>query len=152
MRIKVNQLSFVLFTVIVCSCSPIKRLERFQKNHSYLFTAKLDTIHHHDTIDFVVPGEKINGAFHQSNLLDTISIKGDNISASAWQVGDTIYLEAEADTIEIFIPYYVEIPVTRYEIPPLPPDTWFDLLVKDVWFWIAVLVIIGIGVYYFKKS
>lgn len=108
----------VLLLITLFSCSPLKRLERLQKHHPYLFEAKIDTLKYVDTVKITIPGVHVDTAVHQSRLIDTVVIFKDNVKTVVWQVNDTVFVDTKVfDRDTVFI-YRKDIPVTRYHVEP----------------------------------
>lgn len=146
-----------LLIYCLCSCSPVNRLHRLQKNHSYLFELKMDTIHHYDTINVVVPGVYVDTFIKIEELrqIDTFYIEKDNLKAKLWLNGDVLLGKFGCDTVFVDVPYYVSIPYNKYEIPPAPDDPLWKRILKSEYFWLTLFWAIIIIVFYFlffKKS
>jgi len=145
-----------LLIYCLCACFPFKKLQRLQKNHSYLFELKMDTIHHYDTINVVVPGVYVDTFIKIEELrqIDTFIIEKDNLKAKLWLNGDLLLGKFGCDTVFVATPYYVEIPYNKFEIPPVPDDPWWILILQNVWIWYALfwVIIIFILYKYLKKS
>lgn len=154
---KIIWLSVITLMIIcLCSCSPVKRLQRLQKNHSYLFELKMDTIHHHDTIKVIVPGVYVDTFIKIEELreIDTFYIEKDNLKAKLWLNGDVLLGKFGCDTVFVDVPYYVSIPYNKYEIPPAPDDPLWKKILKSEYFWVILFwfVVIILLIYFFKKS
>lgn len=123
----------------ITSCSPLKRLERLEKRHPYLFEKITDTITITDTIRVTIPGTQIDTFVHYSRLIDTVIIEKNGIKTTVWQKGDTVFVNTKQDTIYISVPYTKKVPVKRYETYRRPRDSlrWLWVLIP-----ISALVII----------
>lgn len=126
-------LIIIIMLFLLISCSPSKRLIRLQKNHSYLFEHTMDTVKVLDTTEFVYPGVSLKEKYSESSFLKNIytprglqldkdllhiKIKGDPLT-------DTIYIEADVDTIKEFIIKEIEVPYKVYTpLPRAPTSFW----------------------------
>ena len=66
---------YILILSLFVSCSPQMRLHRLVTKHPEL--TKIDTIKIQDTV--IVPGPKLDTAFHSSVLKDTVTITKENL-------------------------------------------------------------------------
>jgi len=142
---KIVKVYIVVIAVIVTalSCTPQKRLNRLVALHPEL--VKNDTIHIVDTT--IIPEIRIDTAFHESLLKDTVIITKEKLTVKIHQVHDTVYLEAEnaADTviIEKFIPVE-KLQTTK----PTTTSSKLDDFLNKKWVWavfgvFCTFVIIG---------
>lgn len=113
-------LTFIEF--ILFSCTPLKRLERMERRHPYLFEQMADTITVTDTIEVVVPGRQIDTVFHYSRLIDTVTIEKDGLRTVIWMKNDTVSIRTSVDTVLIYVPYEKKVPVSKYKIYRRPRD------------------------------
>lgn len=83
------------------SCSPLRRLERFEKRHPYLFNREIDTLRVTDTV--TVPGVRSDTAVNLQNLHDTVTIIKDQLRVQVWydKDTDTVYISGECEPFEI---------------------------------------------------
>lgn len=137
--------TFILL-LFMNSCSPIKRLNRLQKRHPYLFEIAMDTVLVKDSFQVVIPGTEIDTAVTLVQLRDTVFISKDNLHVKAYYFRDTLFLTAKSDTIFKDVVREIKVPYNKYIYKPKPRDKlrWND--------WIQLLLIlIGIYLIFFKK-
>jgi len=100
-KFKIMQFIFCLFlaAISITSCTPQKRLTRLVALHPELTTT--DTIRIQDTT--IIPATRIDTAFHESKLNDTVIITKEKLIVKLHRVKDTVYVEAEreADTVVV---------------------------------------------------
>lgn len=89
---------FILL-LILTSCSPIKRLNRLQKNHPYLFTNIVDTVK--VPVNILVPKIEHDTVFKHVNSTDTVTLIKDRLTIRYFNNGDTVYLSGKCDTLTI---------------------------------------------------
>lgn len=96
------------------SCSPLRKLERFEKRHPYLFNREIDTLRITDTV--TVPGVKKDTAVSFQNLHDTVTIIKEQLRVKVWydKNTDTVYISGECEPVEII--RELKIPYTKNEI------------------------------------
>lgn len=105
-----------LTLVLLASCSPVKRLERLQNNHSYLFNRKLDTITVNDTILVTIPGIKIDTFFSILQLKkDTVFIEKNNLKTKLWMKNDTVFVDSGCDTVYQYVYREIKVPYVKNE-------------------------------------
>lgn len=139
-------LTAFLIILFLNSCSPVKRLNRLQKRHPYLFEIAMDTVLVKDSFQVVIPGTAIDTAVTLVQLRDTIYISKDNLHVKAYYLRDTLFFFAKSDTIFKDVFREIKVPFTKYVYTPKPRDKlrWND--------WIQLLLIaIGLYLIFFKK-
>jgi hypothetical protein len=90
--------AFILL-LILTSCSPIKRLNRLQKNHPYLFTNIVDTVK--VPVNILVPKIEHDTVFKHTYSKDTVTLIKDRLTIRYFNNGDTVYLSGKCDTLTI---------------------------------------------------
>jgi hypothetical protein len=110
MRSTKNILLIVSAAIFLFSCTPQKRLNRLIALHPELKTT--DTIRIQDTT--IIPATRIDTAFHESKLNDTVIITKEKLKLKLHRIHDTVYVEAEreADTVIVVKEVAVERVVT----------------------------------------
>lgn len=108
------------------SCDPIRRATNRHERlvHKFPHVHKNDTIILHDTIRIQIPKTEFDTVFLTSMLRDTITITKDRLKIKMYTVHDSIYLNAECDTITIEKIIERKIPIKYYEAKP----KWMDWL------------------------
>lgn len=113
-----NYKFILVFALFVASCSPIKRLERMQKRHPYLFTAQTDTLFINDTIPVIIPGTTIDTSVSVSSVeTDTAIFEKDGLTVKAWIKNDSLNISAENKEKTIPVVYQKKVPVKKYVLP-----------------------------------
>jgi uncharacterized protein YneF (UPF0154 family) len=119
-RIVIASIIVFLVIYILGSCSPQKRLNRLLDKHPEL--KETQTLVIRDTIRTTVPGSKGDTVVSLLNISDSVGFNCDSdtariteglLSASAWVSGDSLYLEAECDTVYLEIPYEKTVEVEK---------------------------------------
>lgn len=119
----------LVVTVILASCSPIKRHARIVKKYPYVHTT--DSVKLIDTIRLTTDRVTTDTVTLTKRLKDTITLTKENLKVQVYTVRDSVYINGECDTI--FIDKVIErnIPVRYYKEKPFN------------WKWI----LIGVGVF-----
>ncbi len=92
-------MKYLIIILILCSCSAQKKLNRLYKNNPELFTK--DSILIRDTVNIITPRTKIDTVYSVNRLVDTIRIEKNNLKVITYIKNDSIYIDAECDTIHI---------------------------------------------------
>jgi len=118
---------YILILLIFFSCSPIKRHSRIVKKFPYVHT--IDSIKLIDTIRLTTNKVEYDTVIHERMLFDTIILNKDNLTVRVLKIRDSIYINAQCDTI--FINKIIErnIPIKYYK------ETSFN------WWWLCLLII-----------
>lgn len=124
--------AFLLF-LYLSSCTPQRRLDRFQKRHPYLFNKANDTIRLSDTVKVMIPGTAVDTFLTIQDLHDTVFIQKDNLNVKAYIYHDTLFLSASTDTIYKEVIRNIKVPYTKYVHTPKPRDKLRTLI-----FWIVM--------------
>lgn len=137
----------VLSLVLLYSCSPIQRLERFEKRHPYLFNRANDTITFIDTVRAVVPGVQIDTTFSWDELNDndTLQIVNGQLNLKLWKQKDSLGVSATVDTVFVEVVREIEVPFIQYQTLNRPRDSlrclWITIAISTV---IALVIVIYI--------
>lgn len=123
----------LILVVILTSCSAPKRLERLQKNHSYLFERKTDTIKVEvkDTVFF----DRIqkDTLFHVD--FDTVFIQKEKLKIQLIRENDTIYVDGVCEGDTVYIDKIVNVPYNKFTPPEIKED---NTIIK----WLIALAIV----------
>jgi hypothetical protein len=114
-------IAFLLF-LFLGSCTPQRRLDRFQRRHPYLFTKEIDTIRLTDTVKVMIPGTELDTFISVQELHDTVFIQKDNMQIKAYIYNDTLFLSATTDTIYKEIVRQIKVPYAKYIHQSRPRD------------------------------
>lgn len=100
-------LSFVLFVVLcLTSCSSAWHIQRaIAKNPDLL---ERDTVVVRDTVSAFSERVEIDSVFMVST--DTVIIIKDNLTIRHFIRNDSVFIQGECDSVEIYIPYEVKVP------------------------------------------
>jgi len=135
------------------SCSPVKKLNRLQKNHSYLFEKKIDTIKIYDTSKIVIPGVKLDSTFplFKMSAPGGISFSKENLHINLFHDTITNYIEldAQVDTVYRFIYREIKIPYNRFVVDP--PENLKSRYIIIVYLIIFLIPILLLSIYLFKN-
>tara|TARA_R110002072_G_scaffold138083_3_gene281055 strand:- start:545 stop:949 length:405 start_codon:yes stop_codon:yes gene_type:complete len=103
----------LLITVLLFSCSPIKRHARLVKKFPYVHT--VDSVRLIDTVQLFTTAVHTDTVVEYTALLDGVTINKDNLTVEVLRIRDSIYINGSCDTV--FIDSIVErmIPVKYYE-------------------------------------
>lgn len=104
----------IILSIILASCSPIRRHARIVKNHPEVH--RTDSIKLIDTIQLTT--DKVSLDTVISYKFDTVVMTKENLKVKLVRINDSIYIDANCDTIfldkiierNIPIKYYVEKP------------------------------------------
>lgn len=107
---------FILFTVLIASCTPKQRLAGLLKRHPEL--AKTDTLFKRDTI--WTKSIQADTLFRTQITKDTVIIRENNLTVKYYNDGKTTYLKGTCDTIRII----KEVPVIVTQIDVAPETFW----------------------------
>lgn len=108
---------FILFAVLIASCSPKQRLANLLKRHPELI--KTDTVFRRDTI--VTKSVNTDTIFRTQITKDTVIIRENNLTVKYYNDGKTTYLKGTCDTIRIF--REIPVMVNQVEAKPL---SWME--------------------------
>jgi len=134
-------------TLLICltliSCDPIKRHQRLVDKFPHVH--KNDTIVRIDTLSILVPRVQYDTIVHIDVLNDTLFIERDRLRVQIVRVHDSIFVDAQCDTM--FIEKIVEqkIPVVHFPVQ-CEFDKWFDRLK-----WFGLIFILLVIVFFMKN-
>lgn len=140
----------ILPIILLISCSPIKKLQRFHKKYPQLFEKKLDTIFLQDTIKINFPSQEIDTAVKYTQLFDTVRFTNNNITTTIWQINDTVYAKTYLSPNQYSYLYKKSIPYNKYELPEALNKLNFlekygpyilSFLVLVLFIWILILIV-----------
>ena len=129
--------------VIVCSCSPQRRLERLLIHHPELVIS--DTLVLKDTV--FTPTVSADTMFLFSTLPGSIFLKKDNLEIQVLKMHDTLYLSGKCKSDTIIKTLFK--PVERIKM--IKSNTVDALIKKLPWIVIALIVIAGLIIYLVSK-
>ena len=117
----------LLITVLLFSCSPIKRHSRLVKKFPYVHT--VDSVKLIDTVRLFTTAVEVDTVVEYTALLDGVTIKKDNLTLEVIKIRDSIYINGSCDTI--FLDSIVErmVPIKYYETIDNSKTPWFLYLI-----------------------
>jgi len=132
-------MKYILFitTIILFSCSPIKRHARIVKRFPYVHT--VDSVKLIDTVRLFTTAIELDTVVQYKALEDGVVIKKDNLTIEVLKIRDSIYINGSCDTIYLEKIIIRKIPIRYYKEP---------LEYKN---FIFLLITLFIGFYIFKK-
>lgn len=137
----------LLVLLLMLSCSPIKRLERFEKRHPYLFESIKDTVVIKDTILLTIPAKKADSTTNLDTFLNqkhfSFSENGINVDLSI-DSNRNLAVKAKTNPEKIEIPYKKTVEVNKYAIKPIPKKTfWQQMELFFIWaVWILFIIVV----------
>ena len=108
-----NWLLILLASLTLLSCDPVKRHARLVKKFPHVHTP--DTIVKRDTIRIEVPKVSVDTVFHESLLRDTVTIEKGRLKVKLYTIHDSVYVDAECDTITVEKVIIREVPIRYYD-------------------------------------
>jgi len=124
-------MKYFLLILILISCSPIKRHSRLVKKFPYVHT--VDSIKLIDTIRLITNKVVSDTVIHERMLFDTIILNKDNLTVRVLKIRDSIYINAQCDTIFIDKVIIRNIPIKYYKETN---STWW------IWFVAGLILVI----------
>lgn len=104
----------LLLILLLASCTPQKRLARLVKKNPELI--RVDTVTVTDTFTVITPRTHIDTFYSIKQLIDTVRLEKDNLRVITYLKNDTIYLDAECDTLVIEKIRTVKVPTKTIEV------------------------------------
>ena len=103
----------LLITVLLFSCSPIKRHSRLVKKFPYVHT--VDSVKLIDTVRLFTTAVEVDTVVEYTALLDGVTIKKDNLTLEVIKIRDSIYINGSCDTIFLEKIITRNIPIKYYK-------------------------------------
>lgn len=113
-------IALILLVLIfaLASCSPVKRHARLVKK--FPFVHQTDTVILRDTLSIIVPKVQHDTIMLLDSFIlalkDTITIEKDNLTVKITEIHDSIYIEADCDTVYLDKIIIKKIPIKYYEV------------------------------------
>lgn len=127
----------ILVLVILCSCTPQRRLEHLLKKHPEL--THVDSVIIRDTIRITIPKVRIDTVVNVEELWDTVYLEKDQLKIKVWRDRyNKVYIQGQCDTVYIEKIVDRKVPVRIYEETPV----W-----KKVFYWILAIIIAFLAFY-----
>lgn len=133
-RLPALALLFISLFLLI-GCSPAKRLDRFQKNHPYLFETVTDTvtITIHDTIH--TETVRTDTIFHID--FDTVRIEKEKLKIRLIRQNDTIFVDGECVGDTVYVTEEIEVPIESTQPKRQEKDNtnwWIALAIASMFF------------------
>lgn len=131
--------AIIIISMLLVSCSPIKRFTRLVEKYPYLLTQ--DTLIIHDTITLYVPEVHTDTVVTLKQLTDTITITNERVTVKAWYVPKEkkVYIQGKCDPVYITKIVERKVPVKYYEKYP-----WWKKLLNNMLGFFIIFVILYI--------
>jgi hypothetical protein len=131
--------TIIIISILLASCSPIKRFTRLVEKYPYLLTS--DTITIHDTISIYIPKVETDTVVTIQQLIDTVTIEKERLSVKTWYVPKEkkVYIEGKCDPVYITKVVEKRIPVKYYEKYP-----WWKKLLNNLLAFLIIFVVLYI--------
>ena len=107
-------MKYLLIILLLASCTPQKRLARLVKKNPELI--RVDTVTVTDTFTVIAPRTHIDTFYSIKRLVDTVRLEKENLKVLTYLKNDTIYLDAECDTLVIEKVRTVKVPAKTIEV------------------------------------
>ena len=107
-------MKYLLIILLLASCTPQKRLAKLVKKHPEL--VRVDTITVVDTFTVVTPRTRIDTFYSIKQLIDTVVLQKENLKVVTYLKNDTVYLNAECDTLVVEKIRTVKVPTKTIEV------------------------------------
>lgn len=125
-------MKYLLIILLLASCTPQKRLARLVKKNPELI--RIDTVTVTDTFTVITPRTQIDTFYSIKQLIDTVRLEKENLRVLTYLKNDTVYLDAECDTLVIEKIRTVKVPTKTIEVKK---DSFWD----SRWFRFLFIVI-----------
>ena len=105
---------YLIFIIILLSCSPVKRHARLVKRHPHVHTT--DSVKIIDTIRLESKEVTTDTVVNYESLIDTVFLNKENLKVKVYTVLDSVYIFGECDTV--FLDKIIErkVPVKYYPV------------------------------------
>lgn len=125
LRIIIWVILLILVVLSLFSCSPAKKLQRLQNNHSYLFDREIDTLHIQDSVSYVIPEIKSSGRIPIGDFPNTpIFFRFDDLKGEIHdnKDGETITINIEKPSDTVYVPVDIKAPYTKTRAAVKPKE------------------------------
>lgn len=129
----------LITTVLLFSCSPVKRHSRLVNKFPYVHT--VDSIKLIDTVRLNTEVTQIDTVTLISSLKDTITLIKDNLTVEVYTVRDSFYINAKCDTV------FLEKIITRN----IPIKYYKENLINYNWLFLILALVIAYYLFIGKK-
>jgi hypothetical protein len=134
-----NWLFILLASLTLLSCDPVKRHARLVKKFPHVHTP--DTIVKRDTIRIEVPKVSVDTVFHESLLRDTVRIEDERLKVEIYTIHDSIYVNAECDTVTVEKIIERKIPIRYYDKTTFDWKSFLPVLIFIIIFIIVYRIV-----------
>jgi hypothetical protein len=121
-------MKYLIIILLLASCTPQKRLARLVKKNPELI--RVDTVTVTDTFTIITPRTQIDTFYSIKQLIDTVRLEKENLRILTYLKNDTIYLDAECDTLVVEKIRTVKVPTKTIEVKDESfwQSRWFKFL------------------------
>lgn len=136
----------IILSILLVSCSPIKRFTRLVEKYPYLLTQ--DTLIIHDTINLYIPEVHTDTVVTIKELIDTVTLTKDRVTVKTWYVPKEkkVYIQGKCDPIYVTKIVERKIPVRYYEKYP-----WWKKLLNNLLAIFIIFVVVYTAYRLYKK-
>jgi len=132
-------LFILLASLTLLSCDPVKRHARLVKKFPHVHTP--DTIVKRDTVRIEVPKVSVDTVFHESLLRDTVRIEDERLKVEIYTIHDSIYVNAECDTVTVEKIIERKIPIRYYDKTTFDWKSFLPILIFIIIFIIVYRIV-----------
>lgn len=138
--------AIIIISILLVSCSPIKRFTRLIEKYPYLITT--DTVVIKDTITLYVPEVRTDTVVTLKELTDTITLTKERVTVRAWYVPKEkkVYIQGKCDPIYVTKIVERKVPVKYYEKYP-----WWKKLLNNLLAIFIIFVVVYTAYKLYKK-
>ena len=140
------RIAIIIISILLVSCSPIKRFTRLIEKYPYLITT--DTVVIKDTITLYVPEVHTDTVVTLKELTDTITLTKERVTVRAWYVPKEkkVYIQGKCDPIYVTKIVERKVPVKYYEKYP-----WWKKLLNNLLAIFIIFVVVYTAYKLYKK-
>jgi len=132
-------LFILLMSLTLLSCDPVKRHARLVKKFPHVH--QQDTIIQRDTVRIEVPKVSVDTVFHESLLRDTVRIEDERLKVEIYTIHDSIYVNAECDTVTVEKIIERKIPIRYYDKTTFDWKSFLPILIFIIIFIIVYRIV-----------
>ena len=132
-------LFILLASLTLLSCDPVKRHARLVKKFPHVH--QQDTIIQRDTVRIEVPKVSVDTVFHESLLKDTVRIEDERLKVEIYTIHDSIYVNAECDTVTVEKIIERKIPIKYYDKTTFDWKSFLPILIFIIIFIIVYRIV-----------
>lgn len=147
-------LILIAFIYSLIACTPVQRLNKFQKKHPYLFEKKIDTLTIYDTTEVILPGVKFDTTFklYQMSTPGGLTLNKDHFHLHIFHdtITNNVNVDAKVDTIYQPVYKVIKVPYNQYIVDK--PKPWVERNKNSISFLLILAIVIYITVKIYQKQ